>query len=226
MDLSTLKAFEENTRAVVPGFRVAWKTDSTTQKLLGRLLWFNPRYMTEYVSTFYPVVYYPSKENYETKPLNSLAVIAHERVHLLDTAKSGFWFRFSYLLPQILLVPLLLSSILCLFFAWKLSIALLVIGLLSVIPWPSLWRTHWEKRGYTMSMAVFYWVNGEVHDGLKKPIRDNFLGMSYFKMSWSPKDIDQWITKTVSDIESGALGKDPIYGAVYQFLLDQGLVKQ
>ena len=77
-----------------------------------------------------------------------------------------------------------------------------------------------------MSMAVFYWVNGEVHDGLKKPIRDNFLGMSYFKMSWSPKDIDQWITKTVSDIESGALGKDPIYGAVYQFLLDQGLVKQ
>ena len=227
MDLSTLKEFEEDTRAFVPGFSVKWKTDSFTQKLLGWLLFFNPKYMTGYITTFYPSVYFPSKDHYEKNPTNSLMVLAHERVHLLDSIRYGMWFKFSYLLPQALFAPLLLASLA--FFLGHLkvvSLILLVLGLVALLPWPSPWRVNWEKRGYAMTLATNYWIFGSIPDPLKQSVRGHFLDWSYFKMSESPSNIDSWLQKITSDIEDGTICSDGAYYNVRKFLLSKGLVQQ
>jgi hypothetical protein len=103
MDLQTLRRFEARIQEMVPGFRVAFKDKSVSQKVIGFFVRpFNPTYMTKYISTFYPVVYFPTQEHYESNPRSSFTILAHELVHLLDTRKHPLWFRLSYLFPQVL----------------------------------------------------------------------------------------------------------------------------
>jgi hypothetical protein len=109
MDLATLREFEDVVRKLVPGFRIAYKDETPFQKLLGFFARpFNNGYMSRYTTTFYPVVYFPSKTDYETNIRGSFVVLAHEFIHLLDSAKHPVWFRLSYSLPQIL-SPLVLT---------------------------------------------------------------------------------------------------------------------
>jgi len=101
--IDDLKNFEEVIRKRVPGFRVAFKDASFVQRLLGFVMRpFNHRYMTDFTSTFYPVVWFPTQERYESNPRNSFVVLAHEYVHLVDTSKRPIWFRVSYVMPQAL----------------------------------------------------------------------------------------------------------------------------
>lgn len=101
--LEDLRAFEELLRSNYPKLRIAFKDESALQRVLGYVMFpFNPGFMTRYVSTFAPVVYFPSKEFYESNPKGSVTLLAHEYVHLLDTERQPFWFRFSYLFPQVL----------------------------------------------------------------------------------------------------------------------------
>jgi len=125
-DLDTLKAFEDEVRKVVPGLQIGFKDSTRSQKLLGFLMYpFNPQYMTRYMTTFYPTVYFPSKAYYAQQPKTSFTVLAHEMVHLVDTAKQPIWFRLSYALPQLLaLVPLLVYGVLAGAHAWVLGVML------------------------------------------------------------------------------------------------------
>lgn len=226
MKLSALKDFEEDTKTLVPDFSVKWKTDSFTQKLLGRILFFNPKYMTGYITTFYPSVYFPSKEQYEENPASSLMVLAHERVHLLDSIRYGLWFKFSYLLPQVLFVPFLLASVVCLLVHLKLvALILLTLGLVALLPWPSPWRVNWEKHGYAMTLATHFWLFGSIPDPLKQSVRDHFLDWSYFKMSRSPEDIDGWLKSVVASIEDGTICSDGAYHDAHRFLSRKGLIR-
>lgn len=227
MDITTLKEFEVDTQGIVPGFEVKWKNESFTQKLLGWILFFNPTYMTEYITTFYPLVYFPSKERYEKNPMNSLRILAHERVHLIDSSHQGLWFKTSYLLPQALFVPFILASVG--FFIGGLNIValiLLALGLTSLIPWPSPWRVHWEQRGYAMTLATAYWLLGSIPISLKNSVRERFLDWTYFRMSWSPAAIDDWMKEVISSIEGGTILNDESYASVHRFLLGKDLVQQ
>ena len=225
MELSTLKDFEADTRTYVPNFSVRWKDKSLVQRLLGVLLFFNPQYFSKYVTTFYPSVYYPTQSDYENNPSNSLVLVAHERVHLLDTVRYGWWFKFSYLMPQVLFVPFLLTSIACLIgHHLLLTLIFFGLGLVSLAPWPSPWRVQWEKRGYAMTFAVVYWLSGSIPDHLRQKVRDYFLGWSYYKMSRNPIDIDNWIASVSVDIEGGTICSDVAYYNVRSFLMSRGLV--
>jgi hypothetical protein len=227
MDLTTLNEFEEDTRTFIPGFSIKWKANSLTHKLLGGFLFFNPKYMTGYVTTFYPSVYFPSKSSYEKNPMNSLMVLAHERVHLLDSIRYGVWFKASYLLPQVLFAPLLLGSVVCLLSSLKwVSLLLLILGLVALIPWPSPWRVNWEKRGYAMTLATNYWLFGSIPDPLKQSTKSHFLDWSYYKMSRKPGDIDAWLKDVVSSIENGSICSEGAYYQVHRFLLDKGLIQR
>jgi len=122
--LDDLRAFEVEVRKHYPELEIAFKDKSSWQRVLGFLLYpFNPHYMTRYTSTFAPVVYFPSKEAYEGNPRGSFTLLAHEFVHLLDTRDHPFWFRCSYLFPQ-LLSPLVfvLFGILAREHAWPLAV--------------------------------------------------------------------------------------------------------
>lgn len=126
MDLSTLHAFEDHVRTYVPKFRVAFKDESVVQRILGFFVYpFNQQFMTNYTTTFYPVVYFPSRAAYEGSPDNSFSVLAHEMVHLLDTIRYPFWFRVSYALPQLFAVALLAAyGIVAGHHAWILALVL------------------------------------------------------------------------------------------------------
>ena len=226
MDLQDLHAFESDIRTQVPGFQVAWKDTSWLQKLIGWILFpFNSTYMVNFVTTFYPTVYFPTQFEYEESPLNSFIVLAHERVHLLDTKASPFWFRFSYLLPQILFATLFPAGLVSVFFSWWVGCILFALATLSVLPWPSPWRTYWEKRGYAMTLAATYWTTGSLPSDLGPFILTNFLGWFYYKMSWSQSDMDRWLKDTSLSALNGTLAKDPIYGDVLSFLRSRGLSK-
>jgi hypothetical protein len=112
--LDQLHAFEEIIREHVPGFKVAFKDESPYQRILGFLIRpFNAAYMTRFTTTFYPIVWFPSRAAYEENPKNSFGVLAHEFVHLMDTKRHPIWFRLSYVLPQIVsILPLALYQIL------------------------------------------------------------------------------------------------------------------
>jgi len=128
MTLDDLRAFEALVRVHYPALRIEFKEQSFGQKLLGYLVFpFNHQYMTRYSSTFAPVVYFPSKDYYESNPKSSFTVLAHEFVHLLDTQQQPFWFRFTYMFPQTL-APLALAV----YVAWARShswpLAVLLLG--------------------------------------------------------------------------------------------------
>jgi len=226
MDTEDLRAFEGDTRNQVPGFQVAWKTDSWLQKAIGLLLRaFNPSYLTNFITTFYPKVYFPSKLDYERSPSSSFIVLAHERVHLLDTQASPVWFRVSYLLPQLFFIPFVVAGIVTAFFSWWAACILFFVGLLCLGPWPSPWRTHWEKRGYAMTLAVSYWATGSLPVGLGKSVTSHFTGWDYYRMSWSDRDMQLWLMETAQSVRDGTLVKDHVYADVLAFMRRRGLVK-
>ena len=197
IDLATLKRFESYIKTHIPGFEVRFKNESWSQKLLGTLLFFNPNYITGFITTFYPYVYFPTKEGYEANPTNSFIILAHEFVHLYDD-KNNLSFKISYLFPQILSVLFILSGLISLFFSWIPFVILLTIGVLCLLPLPAPYRVHWEKRGYAMSMFVINHITQGDYE-IKNFLKETFLGWSYFKMSWSENDIDKWYNNIKSN---------------------------
>jgi hypothetical protein len=121
---SQLRRFEDVVRAEIPGFRIAFKNETWHQKVIGLLLRpFNPKYMEKYTTTLSPVVYFPSRDFYESNPASSFAILAHEYVHLVDTKRHPVWFRLSYLFPQLLaLVFWLVFTVLTGFNVWAVSL--------------------------------------------------------------------------------------------------------
>lgn len=126
MDLKTLHAFEDEIRQLVPDFQVKFKSESKLQRFIGLLVKpFNPEYLTRYTSTFYPVVWFSSRESYESHPRTSMTVLAHELVHLLDTKAHPIWFRVSYLFPQCLSLMAFATYVaLCGWRSWPLAVLL------------------------------------------------------------------------------------------------------
>ena len=108
MDLKTLQSFEAEVRKLVPTLQIRFKDESRVQRWLGAVLRpFNPSYMTTYTSTFGSTVYFPSREYYANRPKNSVMLLSHEAVHILDSRKNPLWFILSYLFPQVFALVLL-----------------------------------------------------------------------------------------------------------------------
>jgi len=124
MNLDDLRAFEAVVRLQYPELQIAFKERSKTQKFLGYLMFaFNPWYMSKYTSTFAPTVYFPTQDSYERNPRGSISLLAHELVHLLDTKKHPFWFRWTYLFPQIMApIGFLVYGLLARSHAWPLAV--------------------------------------------------------------------------------------------------------
>lgn len=127
MELDTLKDFEQEVRSFVPNFEVRFKNESILMKLIGFLTYpFNREFMTRYTTTLHPHVYFPTREVYEGQAKQSMNVLAHELVHMLDTKGHPIWMRLSYALPQIAaLLPLMAYGILSGSNAWVMGVAIL-----------------------------------------------------------------------------------------------------
>jgi hypothetical protein len=93
-----------------------------------------------------------------------------------------------------------------------------LLGFISMIlflaPWPAPWRVKWELRGYSMNVALSQWVNGNFSDEDKTFILNQFVGPSYFWMSWSRKGITKKLDEILSSVKHGNLQKEHPYGLV------------
>jgi hypothetical protein len=154
---------------------IGFKNESRMMRTIGRLMFFNPTFMTTFTTTIGETVYYPSREYVERNYFNAWNILAHEVVHISDyrESKPKWLWMLKYGFPQILAVFALLAPIL---WSWWPLLALLFLA-----PLPAPWRTSAEMRGYAMSMAVWYWYfHSGIPLGMKIDITGNFTGPQYY----------------------------------------------
>lgn len=128
--------------------KIAFKDESKLMGFISRLLFFNKKFMTSYITVIGRTVYFPSREWLEKNRDSAAQTLCHEFVHISDEKNVGsFVFRLSYLFPQWMSLFALTA-----FFAGPLAL----IFLLFLLPLPAPFRTFWELRGYAMTDAVFF----------------------------------------------------------------------
>lgn len=177
--------------------KIAYKNESTLMWILGKILFFNSKFMTNYITTIGSTVYFPSRESVAKDRMSAATVLAHELVHITDSREvSSFIFSYTYLFPQVIS----LLSVLALF-----STKLWLLCLLFLLPIPSPTRAYWELRGYAMTDAVTYKISKSFFE--MEFISRQFVTSSYYFMWPFKQDIEHRIELNRSLISAGMLFK-------------------
>jgi hypothetical protein len=102
-DEDLLTAFEAELGKHIPGFEIRYKDQSKLMAVLGFLTApFNPLFMTDFVTTWGKAVFFPNRQFVADRPLDSVAVLAHEFVHLWDEKAEGpLKYKHAYVAPQV-----------------------------------------------------------------------------------------------------------------------------
>ena len=165
----TRKNVEDFILEDIPNFEIRSKKDSWFMRTVGKLMFFNKRFMTGYITTWYPHVYVPSLP-WKRNNIAAIPVLAHEWVHLHDRKRMGLLFNLLYASPQCF-APL------ALFGFWN---PWFFLFFLCFLPIPSPGRAWAEFRGYRMTIATYYWMSGYKID--IKWVVEQFVGPSYYFM--------------------------------------------
>lgn len=147
--MGKVKALIEIIKKDFPDFEVIDKKQSTLMSVLSKVLFFNKKFMTHYTTTVGNKIYVPDLSFLDDED-NAFIVLAHEYVHMCDNKRLGPLFKLLYLSPQIF-------ALLSLFAFWNIT---WLWCLLFLLPLPSPGRTWFEYRGYSMSMACYYFLYG------------------------------------------------------------------
>ena len=155
-----------------PDFKIIEKKDSRLMRILAKVLFFNKNFMTRYITVIGSTVYVPSKQRMKENPYAALELLCHEWVHMKDNKAMGPLFKLLYLTPQIFSLVALASL-------WTGNL-LWLLCLIFLLPMPSAARAELEMRGYTVSMAVRWWVLEQEPDYEK--ISKYFTSSAYYWM--------------------------------------------
>jgi len=178
-----------------PKLQIKYKDQDPFMKFLGKLMFFNPAFMTSFVTTLGDTVYLPSQAYMQQSPQGFMDVFIHECTHMHDEAKHGILYKLGYALPQ-LLAPLMLLLLFVL--SWKIVIPL---ALLMFAPLPAPFRAYFEKRAYFVQMFVGYklWGVDPVQSG---PHYAKFFRDSSYYFMW-PFEQDQSFIDEGNNIKAG-----------------------
>ena len=161
----------------IPGFEILSKKESPLLKIISKLLFFNKKFLTSYVTTLYPKVYVPELPWREKDHVAAMATLAHEYVHLKDRKRMWLFFNFLYLFPQNL-APFALLGVFDNNPWWFLC-------LLFLLPIPSPTRAWLEFRGYRMTLAIWaHFLQDKLDTGrfVNSIVDRNFAGSAYYWM--------------------------------------------
>jgi len=167
------KHFQEQ----IPGFEILSKKESPLLRVLSKLLFFNKKFLTGYVTTLYPKVYVPELPWRAKDHVAAMATLAHEYVHLKDRKRMWLFFNFLYLFPQNLAPFALLGA-----FG---NSPLWYLFLLFLLPIPSPTRAWLEFRGYRMTLAVWaHFLQDKLDTGrfVNSIVDRNFASSAYYWM--------------------------------------------
>lgn len=184
-------------------FDIKYKNESLLMKLIGLILFFNPGFMTDFISTIGKTIYFPNKEFVEKNQQAAITTLAHEIVHVQQCKKYGkILFSLLYLFPQSLALLVLLTPISYLF----------LVFLVCLVPLPAPWRAKFEEEGYTMSLFM---VNEELKtfQNTKDTIHDVLVSMAqktddvFFKGSayWYMWPFGTKLKDKITDIENDVI---------------------
>ncbi|MDE2425675.1 MAG: hypothetical protein KGO96_07195 [Elusimicrobia bacterium] len=204
-----------------PKLQIKYKDQSLLMKIFGFLSKpFNPSFMTDFITTMGNTIYFP--RNYDFTDIEgTLDVLSHEFIHVLDYNKNPIFFSLSYILPQILaIVPLLL-----IIFFPKLWFLFLLLTILFASPLPAYFRMKSELRGYTMSLATYYWLGYTITADLTNWVANEFTDSSYYFMWPFNNDIQRRVFNSQVDIRDKTILKDSAFNSVYQTWIASKLIK-
>lgn len=144
-----------------PNLQIKYKDQSTLMKVIGKVMFFNPEFMTHYVTTLGNTVYLPNEQYVANSPEAFTDVFIHECTHMYDEKRLGLRYQLAYIFPQILSLVCLLLMFLV---TWKIMLPL---ALLMLAPLPAPWRAYFEKRAYFVQMYAGnkLWGSDPVADG-------------------------------------------------------------
>jgi len=204
----------------IPNFNIKFKNQSLLIKIISYILFFNKRFMTDYITTIGSTIYFPSEQFLESDTTGNQIVISHEFVHAIDN-KNNLIFKPLYLFPQILSpVFVILFFILPHIFNF-ISLVISLICLLPIIP--AFWRSKDELRGYQMSLFAQSELMKEeniVGDQYSEALSDNiifinkeFTGSGYYWMN--RLGVINQLNDTITKIKTDDIVKDdPVYNIV------------
>lgn len=183
-----------------PDLQIKFKNESIFMKILGMILFFNPAFMSTYITTIGNTMYFPSNE-YVTKSSTAASIVLlHELVHVFDSKKENkLLFSILYLMPQILVLfffPLLFLI------GWKIAL----LSLVFLAPIPAYFRMKPERRAYTISLYAIHKFGEKGHkvniDTGKNEIINQFKTGSYYFM-WPFQSINTYFDEVVKQLELG-----------------------
>jgi hypothetical protein len=179
-----------------PDLQIKYKDQETLMKILGTLMFFNPKFKTSFTTTIGDTIYWPSKEFVQDNGSTVSNIFIHECVHIYDEKKKGSLpFKAGYLFPQILALPMLL---LLFVLTWKIVLPL---TLLCLLPLPAPFRANAERRAYFVSMRAGYHLYGWDPAAQGIHYANNFKNSSYYWMM--PFGEDARFAAEAANIKSG-----------------------
>ena len=190
--MTKVEALTKLIKTTFPDFEIVDKKQSKLMLVLSKVLFFNKKFMTHYTTTVGNKIYVPDLSFLDDDD-NAFTVIAHEYVHMCDNKRMGLLFKLLYLSPQIFA----LLSLLAFTKLWWL------LCLVFLLPFPSIGRTWLEYRGYSMSMACYYFMYGVKPD--VKWYLDYFTSSLYYWMCPFKSYMLSKLSKSLDDIVSGEL---------------------
>lgn len=207
-------------KAEIPDFEIRFKNESMWMKLLNVFAQiFNKDFMTKYTTTTGSTVYFPSEEALLRGQAMYAETLAHELVHMVERKKEGAVPNFlRYAFPQILAA----LAVFALFAFWSPWFLLALVFLLALAPLPAPGRREIELNGYTMSLAVLFWVRGTIPDEAFEFYGKQFTTSAYYFMWPFEKDMMHRIKMRAQTIRTGAILKDPLYRKVHDVFLVVG----
>ena len=202
-------------RLEIPEYRDIRKDKSGLMKAIGKLLFFNKRFMSGYVTTIYPNIYWSTEV--DERPWDGRFItLSHEILHLKSQKKNGlFLSAVAYLFPQILAIFSLLAILSIWLGAWWL---LALAFLLSLVPWPAPFRTKEELQAYIMTMFVIYNLYGRILPDTIEQLAEEFYGSPYYYMWPHKQNVRKRLIYEAGKIERGDYNNAKIYRNVKKII--------
>lgn len=129
----------------------------------------------------------------------------------------GFWATFGFAVALTFTLSVLLTG-------W--ATLALVGGLAFLAPWPGPWRTHWELRGYTMTIAVKLWLGDTLDTKRRDHIVEHFLGSAYYFMSWTRPAIEAKVDEAIRQATAGELQENAPFARICELLYQQSILRR
>lgn len=204
------------------GVEVVEKSSSAFMRAIGKLMFFNKGFMTDYITTIGSRVYWPNMEQMYMHPDRAFGAVFHEAQHAADYRWNPFIFVLTYLAPQVFFI-LALISVLAIFFGnwWLFGL----LALLFLLPLPAIGRAILEMRASSCEMALNLWRYGEQTISVKhmEGLVARFTGPDYYYMLPSRKLVEWLAYRYLGKINSSNGGHTSLQQITLSFRQRHGL---